>query len=116
MNHGHYLNIEVENATPTDFCIGVAGYPEKHFEAPNLNADLGFLKKKIELGAEYIVTQMFFDNQKYFDFVELCRKEGINVPIIPGLKPLTTKNQLTVLPSIFHIDLPDDLYNAVSIL
>jgi methylenetetrahydrofolate reductase (NADPH) len=114
MNHGHYLNIEVENATPTDFCIGVAGYPEKHFEAPNLNADLGFLKKKIELGAEYIVTQMFFDNQKYFDFVELCRKEGINVPIIPGLKPLTTKNQLTVLPSIFHIDLPDDLYNAVS--
>jgi methylenetetrahydrofolate reductase (NADPH) len=113
MNRGQYLNSEVTNAAPTDFCIGVAGYPEKHFEAPNLNMDLKYLKRKIELGAEYIVTQMFFDNKKYFDFVELCRSEGITVPIIPGLKPLTTAKQLTILPSIFHIDLPQDLYEAV---
>ncbi len=113
MNEGHYLNQEVENAFPTNFCIGVAGYPEKHFEAPNPESDLKYLKRKVELGAEYIVTQMFFDNSKYFEFVEKCRNAGINVPIIPGLKPLSTKSQLTILPSIFHIDLPSDLVNEV---
>ncbi|MCC9135763.1 methylenetetrahydrofolate reductase [NAD(P)H] [Pontibacter silvestris] len=113
MNNGCYLDDEQASNNSTDFCIGVAGYPEKHSEAPNLKADLRWLKKKIELGADYIVTQMFFDNQKYFDFVNLCRAEGINVPIIPGLKPITTKNQLTVLPSIFHIDIPADLADAV---
>jgi methylenetetrahydrofolate reductase (NADPH) len=112
MNKGDYLNYEVENAFPTDFCIGVAGYPEKHFEAPNGNIDLDFLKKKVDLGAEYIVTQMFFDNKKFFEFVDKCKAAGINVPIIPGLKPLSTASQLTVLPSIFHIDLPDDLVAA----
>lgn len=95
------------------FCIGVAGYPEKHFEAPNFDIDLKFLKKKVELGAEYIVTQMFFDNKKYFHFVEQCRAVGIEVPIIPGLKPLATKKQTTILPSIFHIDLPNDLMRDI---
>lgn len=108
MNNGKYL-YESADMAKSDFCIGVAAYPEKHFEAPNLKTDLAFVKKKIELGAEYIVTQMFFNNQKYFEFVDLCRKEGINVPIIPGLKPITTKKQLTILPSIFHIDLPEAL-------
>lgn len=112
MNCGKYLNSEVENAFATDFCIGVAGYPEKHFEAPNFKTDLGYLKMKVDLGAEYIVTQMFFDNSKYFEFVDACRAAGINVPIIPGIKPLATKNQLTILPSIFHIDLPDELVCA----
>ncbi len=112
MNKGDYLNYEVENAFPTDFCIGVAGYPEKHFEAPNFNVDLEYLKKKVDLGAEYIVTQMFFDNKKYFEFVKKCREIGITVPIIPGLKPLSTMSQLTVLPSIFHIDLPCELVAA----
>lgn len=113
MNKGQYLNHEVENAFPTDFCVGIAGYPEKHFEAPNAQTDLKYLKRKVELGAEYIVTQMFFDNNKYFDFVKACRDFGIHVPIIPGMKALSTKRQLTVLPSIFHIDLPDDLVSAV---
>lgn len=113
MNKGNYLNHEVENAFPTNFCMGVAGYPEKHFEAPNFQTDLKYLKKKVDLGAEYIVTQMFFDNKKYFSFVKACRDYGINVPIIPGMKALSTKKQLTVLPSIFHIDLPDDLVRAV---
>lgn len=113
MNQGRYLSQEVENAFPTNFCIGIAGYPEKHFEAPNYQTDLKYLKKKVELGAEYIVTQMFFDNEKYFQFVKDCRAIGINVPIIPGIKPFSTKAQLTVLPSIFHIDLPDDLVNEV---
>ncbi len=109
MNKGKYLDEEIQNPVPTDFCIGVAGYPEKHFEAPNLKSDIHYLKKKVESGAEYIVTQMFFDNQKYFDFVKRCRTEGIDVPIIPGLKPITTKKQMTILPSIFHIDLPEAL-------
>lgn len=113
MNKGQYLNYEVENAFPTDFCMGIAGYPEKHFEAPNFNIDLEYLKKKIDLGADYIVTQMFFDNKKYFSFVDKCREAGINVPIIPGLKPISTLSQLTVLPSIFHIDLPCELVKAV---
>lgn len=112
MNHGRLLHEETE-AQPTNFCIGVAGYPEKHFEAPNHSNDLRYLKKKVELGAEYIVTQMFFDNQKYFDFVKRCREEGITVPIIPGLKPISTKKQLTVLPRIFHLDFPEELVHAV---
>jgi len=114
MNQGTYLDEDLENAFPTDFCIGVAGYPEKHFEAPNLNTDLSYLKQKVDGGAEYIVTQMFFDNQKFFEFEEKCREIGINVPIIPGLKPVTTKSQATILPSIFHIDLPDDLADALA--
>jgi len=113
MNEGKYLDKELGNPTPTDFCVGVAGYPEKHFEAPNMKTDLKYLKMKVERGADYIVTQMFFDNQKYFDFVKSCRKEGINIPIIPGLKPITSKKQINILPSIFHIDIPEDLSNAV---
>lgn len=113
MNAGKYLYQEDDNAESTDFCIGVAGYPEKHFEAPNFNTDLKYLKRKVDLGAEYIVTQMFFDNQKFFDFVDKCREVGITVPIIPGLKPLTTMRQLNILPSIFYIDMPDPLVQAI---
>lgn len=113
MNKGLYLDEELKNANPTDFCIGIAGYPEKHQDAPNLKSDLSFLKKKIDAGAEFIVTQMFFDNTKYFEFVDLCRSNGINVPIIPGLKPLATEKQLFALPKIFHIDLPEDLVEEV---
>ena len=113
MNSGRYLDEEQAYKNSTDFCIGVAGYPEKHSEAPNMKADIRWLKKKMEMGADYIVTQMFFDNQKYFDFVRLCREEGIDAPIIPGLKPFTTKSQLTLLPSMFHIDIPSDLADAV---
>ncbi len=109
MNAGHYLDDSLEKPAPTNFCIGVAAYPEKHFEAPNLQTDLSYLKKKVEMGADYIVTQMFFDNQKFFEFEKKCREIGIEVPIIPGLKPFTTKRQLTVLPSIFHIDIPQEL-------
>ncbi|MFN0050033.1 MAG: methylenetetrahydrofolate reductase [NAD(P)H] [Cytophagales bacterium] len=113
MNKGIYFDEELQNPSPSDFCIGVSGYPEKHFEAPNLKSDLKYLKHKVDLGAEYIVTQMFFDNQKFFEFVDLCRKEGITVPIIPGLKPFSTKKQLTILPSIFHIDIPEALAESV---
>src|SRR5690606_13964104 len=109
MNQGIYLDEEMQNPCPTNFCIGVAGYPEKHMEAPNLDNDIQFLKKKIQNGATYIVTQMFFDNQKFFSFVERCRKEGIEVPIIPGLKPITTKSQINLIPHRFHVDLPDEL-------
>lgn len=109
MNKGIYLDEELHEPSPTNFCIGVAGYPEKHFNAPNLKTDLKYLKLKVDMGAEYIVTQMFFDNKKYFEFVDKCREAGINVPIIPGVKPLTTKSQLTILPQIFHIDLPEEL-------
>ena len=113
MNKGIFIDDELENVTPTNFCVGVAGYPEKHFSAPNLKTDLKYLKHKVDIGAEYIVTQMFFDNKKYFDFVEKCRETGIMVPIIPGLKPITTKSQATILPTIFHIDLPEDLGDAL---
>ena len=113
MNNGKYLDEEIENTSTSSFCIGVSGYPEKHFEAPNMTKDMAWLKQKVDAGADYIVTQMFFNNQKYFEFVENCRKMDINIPIIPGIKPLTTKKQLTVLPKIFHIDLPEELVNAV---
>lgn len=108
MNKGNYL-IEDIKLEPTNFCIGAAGYPEKHFEAMNLTTDLEYLKQKVDAGAEYIVTQMFFDNQKYFDFVDACRKAGINVPIIPGLKPIKSLNHISFLPKFFHIDYPEDL-------
>jgi methylenetetrahydrofolate reductase (NADPH) len=114
LNKGKYLHEDVQDAAPTNFCIGVAGYPEKHFEAPNLDIDILNLKKKIDAGAEYIVTQMFFDNDKYFQYVETCRKHGVNVPIIPGLKILSGKKQLIGLPKIFNLDIPVDLYKAVS--
>lgn len=113
MNHGKYLHEETENELKTNFCIGVAGYPEKHFEAPNLNTDLKWLKHKVDCGADYIVTQMFFDNKKYFEFVDKCKAAGINVPIIPGLKPIAQKAQLNSLSRIFNIDMPDELVNAV---
>ena len=112
MNRGEYLE-NIVNAVPTDFCIGVAGYPEKHFEAPNLDWDIKKLKDKVDAGADYIVTQMFFDNSAYFNFVEKCRDSGINIPIVPGLKILTTENHLKSLPKFFHLNYPDELANAV---
>lgn len=113
MNRGEYLDEELQDVAPTGFCIGVAGYPEKHFEAPNLKTDLKYLKAKIDAGADYIVTQMFFDNKSYFDFVKKCRDAGINVPIIPGLKPITTKRQVALLPKTFHINIPEDLHDEI---
>lgn len=109
LNKGVYLDEELENAQPSDFCIGVAGYPEKHFAAPNMQTDLKYLKLKQEKGADYIVTQMFFDNQSYFNFVDRCRENGITLPIIPGLKPITSIKQVTILPQLFHVDLPMEL-------
>lgn len=116
MNNGEYLDDLTDNSdsAKTNFCIGVAGYPEKHFEAPNMEIDLRYLKAKIDAGANYIVTQMFFNNEKYFAFVDACRAAGINVPIVPGLKPLTKLYQLNSIPRLFYIDLPDDLVNAIS--
>jgi methylenetetrahydrofolate reductase (NADPH) len=113
MNHGVYLDEDLKNSTQTDFCIGVAGYPEKHMEAPNMESDIHFLKKKIEAGADYLVTQMFFDNSKFFAFVDSCREAGIEVPIIPGLKPLATQKQLNLIPHRFHVDLPEALIKEV---
>ena len=114
LNAGIYQEEELKNTSQTKFCIGVAGYPEKHFEAPNMDSDLQYLKKKVDLGADYIVTQMFFDNEKYYAFVKACRDIGITVPIIPGLKPIYTAKQLTLLPKVFHIDLPAALSNEVA--
>jgi methylenetetrahydrofolate reductase (NADPH) len=113
LNNGIYLDEELQNSHSTDFCIGVSGYPEKHMEAPSMESDIHFLKKKVAAGAEYVVTQMFFDNQKYFDFVKQVRKEGIKVPIIPGLKPLSTLKQLNMIPHRFHVDLPEALVKEV---
>ena len=113
LNKGNFLEEGIKSEFNTNFSIGVAGYPEKHYEAPNKAVDLKFLKDKVDAGAEYIITQMFYDNKKYFDFVKDCRDLGINVPIIPGLKPITTIKQLNVLPRTFHVEIPVELYNAV---
>lgn len=113
LNHGKYLDPELKNNTPMNFCIGVAGYPEKHAEASNIDIDMKYLKQKVDAGAEYIVTQMFFDNKKYYRFVEKCREMGITVPIIPGIKPLSTIDQVTVLPKIFSIDIPEEFASEV---
>jgi methylenetetrahydrofolate reductase (NADPH) len=113
MNNGKYLEENLEDTAPTSFCIGVAGYPEKHFEAPNIQADMENLKQKVDAGASYIVTQMFFDNSKFFSFREDCRKIGITVPIVAGMKPITALNDINLLPQTFHIDLPHDLVLAI---
>jgi methylenetetrahydrofolate reductase (NADPH) len=113
MNKGIYLEEDSIQGYKTDFNIGVAGYPEKHFESPNLKSDLKYLKAKIDAGAEYIVTQMFFDNKKYFDFVKRCREEGILVPIIPGIKPITAASQIHTIPRTFHVEIPDALSDAI---
>jgi methylenetetrahydrofolate reductase (NADPH) len=113
LNAGQYLHEVIETDNCSNFCIGVAGYPEKHMEAPSLQTDLKWLQKKVELGANYVVTQMFFDNQKFFDFVKAARAIGITVPIIPGIKPIAVKRHLQLLPQVFRIDLPQDLIEAV---
>ena len=115
MNKGRYFHDDLVEVAPTNFSIGIAGYPEKHFEAPNLHSDLKFLKMKVDAGAEYIVTQMFFDNQKYFDFVNKCREMNINIPIIPGIKILTTKKQSSILAKTFHIDIPYELQEQIEL-
>ena len=113
LNKGIYLDEDLQNSTKTDFCIGVERYPEKHMEAPSLDSDIHFVKQKIKNGADYIITQMFFDNKKFFDFVAKCRASGITVPIIPGLKPIATKKQLNLIPHRFSLELPDDLIMEV---
>jgi methylenetetrahydrofolate reductase (NADPH) len=114
LNQGIYLDEDILNGGKTDFCMGVAGYPEKHFESPNFEIDLLKTKEKVDAGADYIMTQMFFNNQKFLDYVKACRDMGITVPIIPGLKPITNKKQLTILPRIFHVDIPTELSNAIN--
>lgn len=113
LNRGIYLDNEIENFNPTKFSIGVAGYPEKHFESPNLQTDLKYLKHKVDAGADYIITQMFYDNAKFLRFTEMCRAEGITVPIIPGLKPIATKKQLSAIPGKFYVDIPQDLVSEI---
>lgn len=113
LNAGKYLHDVIEGNDTADFCIGVAGYPEKHIEAPSLQSDLKRLKEKVDAGADYVVTQMFFDNKKYFEFVDIARKAGITVPIIPGIKPIAVKRHLQLLPQVFKIDLPEELINSV---
>jgi len=113
LNNGIYLEDDILDGYKTNFCIGVAGYPEKHFESPNMESDLRYLKMKVDAGADYITTQMFFDNKKYFDFVQRCRDNGIHVPVIPGLKPITSRKQLSTLPRTFHVDIPTELSNEI---
>jgi methylenetetrahydrofolate reductase (NADPH) len=113
LNNGIYLDKDIINGSKSNFCMGVSGYPEKHFEAPSMEFDLQKAKEKVDAGAQYIMTQMFFDNKKYFEYVDACRSMGINVPIIPGLKPITNKKQLTILPNIFYVDIPKDLSTAM---
>ena len=113
-NRGYFIDgTKMDIITGETFSYGVAGYPEKHDESPNLDMDIAYLKQKIDNGAEYVVTQMFFDNSKYYDFVDRCRKAGINVPIIPGLRPITTIGQLNILPKIFHVDMPMQLVSEL---
>ena len=114
LNGGQYLDPTVKNGLSTDFCVGVAAYPEKHFEAANLDVDIQHLKQKVEAGADYIVTQMFFDNQQYFRFVDRLREAGITVPVIPGLKPISSQRQIELLPRSFHIDIPQALVNEIN--
>ncbi|GAA0717998.1 methylenetetrahydrofolate reductase [NAD(P)H] [Aquimarina litoralis] len=113
MNNGRFLHEVIESDNQSDFCIGVAGYPEKHMEAPSMNADIRRLKDKVNAGADYVVTQMFFDNKRYFTFVEKAREAGIDVPIIPGIKPVAVKRHLQLLPQVFKLDMPDELVSAV---
>ena len=113
LNNGIYLDKDIINGSKSNFCMGVSGYPEKHFEAPSMEFDLQKAKEKVDAGAQYIMTQMFFDNKKYFEYVDACRSIGINVPIIPGLKPITNKKKLTILPNIFYVDIPTDLSTAM---
>jgi methylenetetrahydrofolate reductase (NADPH) len=108
LNNGKYLD-DIKNSTPLSFSYGVAGYPEKHMEAPNMESDIYWLKQKVDAGASYVVTQMFFDNQRYYEFVQMAREAGINVPIIPGITPIRSKRQINVLPQVFHISLPEEL-------
>ncbi|MBO4370231.1 MAG: methylenetetrahydrofolate reductase [Paludibacteraceae bacterium] len=114
MNRGQYLDDGLKSPQPTQFSMGVACYPEKHLEAPNMETDIAFLKRKVELGAEYAVTQMFFDNEKYKQFVKRCREEQIDIPIVPGIKPISSLRDLQLLPQTFNIDLPEDLVKALS--
>ncbi|MBS1738970.1 MAG: methylenetetrahydrofolate reductase [NAD(P)H] [Bacteroidetes bacterium] len=113
LNTGKYLEDEIMDGVKTDFCIGVAGYPEKHFESPNADTDIYYLKRKLDLGADYVTTQMFFNNEHYFHFLERCKTHGVHVPIVPGLKPISSKRQLTMIPSIFNVEIPVDLYNEM---
>ncbi len=113
LNNGKYLEEEIIDGVKTDFCIGVAGYPEKHFESPNEDVDLYYLKRKVDAGADYITTQMFFNNKHYYNFITRCKTAGINVPILTGLKPLTNKKQMSIIPRIFNVEVPQDLYNEM---
>jgi len=113
LNKGRYMEEDIIDGAKTDFCIGVAGYPEKHMEAPNMDTDIYYLKRKLDLGAHYVTTQMFFNNAHYHSYVERCRKGGVDVPVLPGLKPLTNKKQLTTIPRIFSVEVPVDLYNEM---
>jgi len=113
LNSGIYLEDDIRDGNKTKFCIGVAGYPEKHFESPNMQTDIEYLKAKVDSGADYVTTQMFFDNKKYFEFVKKCKEGGIHVPVIPGLKPITSKKQLSVLPRTFYVDIPTELSSEI---
>jgi methylenetetrahydrofolate reductase (NADPH) len=113
LNSGRYMEEDIIDGAKTDFCIGVAGYPEKHFEAANVETDIYYLKRKIDIGADYITTQLFFNNKHYYNYLKLCRENGIGVPIIPGLKPLTNKKQLNIIPRIFNVEIPVELYNEI---
>jgi methylenetetrahydrofolate reductase (NADPH) len=113
LNKGQYIEDDIIDGVRTDFCIGVAGYPEKHFEAPNMDTDIMYMKRKLDLGADYVTTQMFFKNEHFYAYEARCREHGINAPIIPGLKPLTSKRQLSMIPSIFNVEVPVDLYSAM---